>query len=499
MADFLDGSNKQRTVSHPRLPRSAAAEHLREVADADVSFDPSQWEGPLGNTPSHNHQCITQSNEIEQDLDKPPEAGATKAAAYQCAFQPLGGEDWLGVSFYVDFTRSDESSDSTGFDSLARTLDQAQAAAVDLERAKDNYIQVGAADEVMLGKHAFIVAPSGARLGGKGGLRMRWRLHSQHGLTVLIANMPEVHSSCPNVSIQASSEPLMRWGFSKVWGLMQDYIASMGGDIERNRLSRVDACVDLPEIEVGKFCEICNSEWFITRAKHGPNPYRQNGHATGFTVGKTPLLLRVYDKLRECGRESVKFCLLVDRGWAVVPESVTRVELQLSRTTLKKYGVDTVEDWINMRATILDKVIRSWFRLTDGPIDRRHTDRTAMHPLWENVCNAFTHCFGESDNLPLVPLPKQSVNMSKQVKQVVGILVGIFARIGKPIIDNEKFFREADFAMRDVVADRDLCAEVRRKMMKLGVPVPPVMDEACVVEKDTSENRVREQNLGLPF
>jgi hypothetical protein len=45
----------------------------------------------------------------------------------------------------------------------------------------------------------------------------------------------------------------------------------------------------------------------------------------------------------------------------------------------------------------------------------------------------------------------------------------MFARVGKDIYDNEKFFREVEAAIRDGVGDSDMSARVARKALELGV------------------------------
>lgn len=378
------------------------------------------------------------------------------------------------MTFCVDFTHNE----GQDFKHLANVLDQAQAAAVCTGRGKGIYATFGAADEVRCGEYVFIASPSGARLGGNGGLRMRWRLASQHGMTVLLANMPEKHDSCPNLSIQASSTVLMERGFRRVWELMQEYVVALGGKAVHNRLSRVDPCVDLRDISAPELCKVCNSDGFITRAKYGPNPFRVNGRASGFTVGKTPLLLRVYDKLLESYSDSNKYRLYIcSRFEGIEPEQATRVEYQLSRSTLKKYGVDTVEDWIEKRSTIVHRITNQWFRLTDGPLDRRHTERAITHPLWARICEAFAEVYDASADLELKPMPNREVDNSRLVKQVLGVLIGVFARAEKPITNNEKFLREARFALNEVIGDRDMAAEVRRKMILLGIDVPRELEE----------------------
>lgn len=92
-----------------------------------------------------------------------------------------------------------------------------------------------------------------------------------------------------------------------------------------------------------------------------------------------------------------------------------------------------------------------------------------MHPVWEKTREAFLAWCGEPTGQKLSPLPTLEISSSRQVATVIGIFCGMFARIGKDIYDNEKFFREALFAIQDVVGDRDMAAEVARKAIELGV------------------------------
>ena len=130
--------------------------------------------------------------------------------------------------------------------------------------------------------------------------------------------------------------------------------------------------------------------------------------------------------------------------------------------------MDTVEDWIVKRQAIIDKLTLEWFRLTDGPVDLKHANRSPVHPIWLKTREAFFECCQGSPDVLLEPLPKLHVDMSKQVKQIVGMFVGICARVGKDINNNEKFYREFEFAIRARVGNRDMAAEVKRKSLEMG-------------------------------
>ncbi len=385
-----------------------------------------------------------------------------------------GGEDWLSVNFYIDF-------ETEYFEELADKLNLAQAAAIDLASKSHSETTPLFHDEIELNGIRFIVAPRGSRLGtGNKALGMKWRLQSEHGITVMLANRAEAHKTTPNMAMVATSTVLMRRGFDTVWALMQDYVKALGGRIRTNKISRVDVCVDLADVSVEEFCTPFSQNWVVSRARQRDlyesgvfiSSHKVGRRPTGFAIGKTPLRLRVYDKLLEVSKSPEKLPLLATKRWGYLPMCATRVEYQISRAKLKQFGVDTVEDWIEKRLAIVGKLTLEWFRLTDGPVDQKHANRSPVLPLWLKAREAFFEwCLGSSDVL-LEPLPKLHVDMSKQIKQIVGMFIGICARVGKDICDNEKFYREFEFAIRDIVGNRDMAAEVKRKSLEIGNRIP---------------------------
>jgi hypothetical protein len=372
-----------------------------------------------------------------------------------------GSEDWLTVNFHVNHSR---------FDDLSKSLDAAQRAA-GLGSQRD--------DEIQVGDFRFIVADRGARQGrGEKFIFMRWRLTSENGLVLLLMNKADAHKLMPNITARATSLLLMRFGFDRVWGMMQYCIEQLGGEIVANKLSRVDPCVDLPGVPVSDFVDPFTKNWIVSRSRLRSNyavgtfvnEYLQGKRHTGFTIGKSPCLCRIYDKLVESQFDLQKRAILEATRWGGIPECASRVEFQLERQKLKHFGIDSVDDWIGKRAEVIDELTTNWLRLTDGPVDRKHADRTALHPVWIKARDAFFVWCGASEGQELIPLAKLDIRPSRQVNLAIGILKGMFARVGKDIQDNEQFFREVDFAIRDAVHERglDMAWEVQRKSKELG-------------------------------
>jgi hypothetical protein len=378
-----------------------------------------------------------------------------------CRKTITGSEDWLSVNLHVTHSR---------FEELSNALDAAQRAATLGSKGED---------EIQIGDLRFIVADRGARQGrGKKSIFMRWKLTGENGLVLLLMNKPDVSKAVANVAARATSLLLMRYGFDRVWQMMQYCVEQLGGVIEANKLSRVDPCVDLSGVPIIQFVEPFAKNWIVSRARNRANyatgtfvnEYLQAKQHTGFTVGRSPCLCRIYDKLVESRSDVLKLAVLEATRWGGMPSHASRVEFQIERAKLKQLGIDTVEHWIAKRADVIDELTTNWLRLTDGPVDRRHADRSGMHPVWQKTREAFFAWCGDSTGQELLPLPKLDIKPSRQVNLAIGILKGLFARVGKVIEDNEQFFREVDFAIRDAVHERDLdmAWEVERKSKELG-------------------------------
>ncbi len=387
----------------------------------DVSFDPALWdrEGDPSNTPTQ--KTIS------------------------------GGEDTLEVQLYVDFRE---------FPKLRDALDAARAAA-----------ECGSVgdDEIQLGRERGIVAPGGYRQGqGPKGAWMRWRLRTESGVELGIMNRAESHKTMPNVAVRIGSAALMQHGTDFMWNRARYLVEQLGGKIRSNKLSRVDVCVDLPGVPVEGFVELCRADRFVSRGKKRAM-FDEGRKATGYSIGGKQVMLRVYDKLDETKHDALKRALLKANRWGVLPNSATRVEFQMRRGKLKQLGVDSVEDWFEKRATVCEWLTNDWFRLTEGPVDRKHADRAAVHPLWVSVQGLFRDWCGKAGDVELTPLNKTQIDVNQQMKTVVGILVGVYARLGRQIRDNRHFILDVELTIREMISDRDMAEEVARRRRELGM------------------------------
>ena len=428
---------------------------LARLKGSNLGTEKRWWEGGLGGTAGGPPEAAATIPAVLRDFFKEGGPSNTPSMKTIC-----GGEDWLTLNLYLIHH---------DFDSLAKRLDQAREAA-----------QFEGDDEIIsFGDIRFQADSNGARQGDKQkGSWMRWRLVGENAFTLLLMNAERSNGIQPNGSIRVPSLPLMQRSIDEIYGEIEYIIDRMGSELEAAKVSRVDPCVDLPDVDIEEFCRPFRNGWIVTKARkrsgYGKgiqlSDFYLGSQPTGFTVGNSGLLLRVYEKLIESQRSVEKLALLRANRWGYIPEKAVRVEFQLGRQTLKRYGVDTFDDWLEKRAAICSELTNKWTRLTAASVDRKHADRCELHPIWLKTIAAFEEWTGTpSEDVDLTPLAKLNVDNSKVVKQAVGLLVGVMARSGKQLQDNEMFIRESIFEIQQAIADRNIPSEVKKKGIKLGL------------------------------
>lgn len=377
----------------------------------------------------------------------------------------FGGEDWLTLSLYLRHAE---------FDRLAKLLDERRTAAEARRQGED---------EFAIADQTFLVLPAGAKVGSKRGKAyFRWQLQSSMGYLLQLMNVPAFKGTMPNAKLIATSSVMMRLGIDGVSQQAFEAIRAMGAQLVCNKVSRVDACCDLPGRSVAPLKSAYESDHVICRADfndvHGAemhvvesdySMYRIRHEATSFNVGRGDVRIRIYDKVRECKFDLEKLELLIRCRWGMFPKRAIRAEYQLRRQKLKQLGVDSLADWIEKRAAIVRYLTHSWFRLTDGPVDRKHPDRMPILPEWREVQEGFAAWTGAGPMPELEPIESQAMPPEHYVKSIIGLFVSLFARTGVSIDGNEAYFQECLSRILDEIERRDMASEVRRRVLELGV------------------------------
>lgn len=377
----------------------------------------------------------------------------------------FGGEDWVTLSLYLRHR---------SFSELVERLDKHRLAA-------EHHHQGG--DELTLADQQFLMLPLGAKASSKRSKAyFRWQLQSATRFTLQLMNRESCEGTMPNAKMVATSLVLMRLGVDEVVRQAFAALEALGADVVRNKVSRVDVCCDLPDRKVEPLKLAFDAEHYVSRGKmsdeHGAltefrdsdmSVYRVGSEVTSFNLGRCDARMRVYEKVKECKHDIVKLQTLIDCRWGVFPYWAIRVEFQLRRAKLKALGVDSFADWMANRATIVHYLTHDWFRLTDGPVDHKHPDRTPTLPVWQEVQGGMASWTGGGHLLELGPIPSQPMPPDHYVKSIVGSLKSLFAKTGTVIDSNETFWHEAMWRIVDEIEDRNMAAEVARRILELGV------------------------------
>ncbi len=140
-------------------------------------------------------------------------------------------------------------------------------------------------------------------------------------------------------------------------------------------LSRVDFAFDyhLSKIDF-------DEDDFVTLSEKD-NKYRKNRKIQTFNFGKGDVVLRVYDKVDEIEEESHKtwFYDLWD-----VKESVWRIEFQVRKDVLRRFGIRTFDDLKDSSGDLLRYLATEHDTLRIRSDDSNRS-RWPLHPLWRDL------------------------------------------------------------------------------------------------------------------
>ncbi|PQO43514.1 hypothetical protein C5Y93_22945 [Blastopirellula marina] len=313
------------------------------------------------------------------DVSRPPESiskGVVNAQTY------LGGEDTVDISLYVEW-------DENEWENTVELLDSCK---YDAQREDGDR---GIFD---LGGWQFQVLPNGS--GSRSGILSSFIVNGL-GMQFKFTKSRTPKGTTPNARVHIGSLPLIVQGLDECWRQAKDVIAGLGGEILENKVSRVDSCVDLPDVPMETFVKPLLAKHYTCRAR-GTSFHMSLETINSFAIGKEPLC-RIYDKaLEQTERNNPeKFAAMVQNRWnGVVPETAARIEWQLRRETLKEFGINTIEDWKEKRTGVF-RYLFDWLRFIDAgdrEFDRRNPERFPTLPIWETALEAFKHWGGQSDS-----------------------------------------------------------------------------------------------------
>ena len=276
-------------------------------------------------------------------------------------------------------------------------------------------------------KGLLVGLPSGRKcIFRPGGKAPNYRFHLQFEAYNLFIAKTAKPGKSPNVYLSISSKTLWLNGIDTALSWITEDLKAIGkGKILFVQVSRVDLCADF-WIPGGLSHEFLLSHK-ATRTDKG-NIYLGKDKLETYYVGnvKSPVQLRIYNKGLEVGQGGTKFWFL-DLWKRESTEDVWRIEFQIRRPELKRFGINLLDDLKEKRAGLWRHLTMKWFSLRLE--DNKKTDRKTIHPLWCSVQDCFNQ--GNSDN-ELQPLPKSVVDVSPEwhLSHIDGCLSSFAARLG---------------------------------------------------------------------
>ena len=178
----------------------------------------------------------------------------------------------------------------------------------------------------------------------------------------------------PSFFVKYSSFALWCKGAKFLHERFLKWAESLGLEAVRSEgLSRVDFAFDfhLPVIDF-------DEDSFVTTAAKD-SQHRKNGKVQTFTMGRDEIVLRVYNKSDEILEASGKYWLYL--FWKEQTEDVWRVEWQVRKETLKRFGLRTFQDLFEGYGDVL-RYLNSEHTSLRVRTEDGNRSRWPLHPLW---------------------------------------------------------------------------------------------------------------------
>lgn len=353
-----------------------------------------------------------------------PQSSQVKLSGYP-EYQAAGGIDWLEGGAFVQWE----------LHAFLTLMDQLAEAKLAAQQGGEKWLDTTAGP--------LRVHSTGFKRGGERGRHFDFKLE-YFGVQVGLANREAPGADEANLCMCQRGRACLLLGAREAHARVGEFVARLGGVVAREKLTRVDLCLDVAQLDVGELQRLVDRDQFVTRAKRGKGHRDLMEHrGTGFTIGSHPARLVVYDKMAEQlgTHDALYLQALVERRWGgTLPEKATRIEFQLGRRWLTKHGIDSPADIFERAGTVLDKLAGEWFRITDEPVDRenKHQSRAATHPLWQAIHGAFLAVFGQPTG-QLFPLLRARVSPDRLVKQGVGCFSRAMLQRGLPVDPPAKY------------------------------------------------------------
>jgi len=226
--------------------------------------------------------------------------------------------------------------------------------------------------------------------------------------------------SSPSVYLQMKSAFIWSAGLVEAYLQVRKLVEWLcKGAVYGEQVSRVDIFADF---EWAEGFEAADVKKFVTHLRVRAY-YQPDKSLSGFSLGKGDLVCRIYDKSYDARRTGKHW--LFDQ-WCVGRDApVWRVEFQLRRKKLVRFGVESFEDVITECQALWDHCSQKAVRMCE--IIGSNVTRRPPTPFWNGAQAArFELC----DDVPLIDLPpvERYGQSAEQVISQINGLIKSYAR-----------------------------------------------------------------------
>ena len=180
----------------------------------------------------------------------------------------------------------------------------------------------------------------------------------------------------PNFYVTYTSFGLWHHGALNLHQRFLEWAASVGLEPFMNeRLSRVDTTFDylIPVIDF-------DQDSFVSIAEKD-SQWRSGKKVETFTIGRSPIILRVYFKSAEIKNESHKTWFYDLWG---EKENVWRIEWEVRKEPLRNVGIITFDDLMERQGDLLRNLAHNHTSLRRKTMDS-NPSRWPLHPVWKDL------------------------------------------------------------------------------------------------------------------
>ncbi|HYL87761.1 MAG TPA: hypothetical protein VEU32_03230 [Burkholderiales bacterium] len=177
----------------------------------------------------------------------------------------------------------------------------------------------------------------------------------------------------PSFFVTYRSEALWRDGTARLHERFLDWAHAIGFEqVKLETLSRVDFAFDyhLPAVDF-------DEESFVSLSA-ADSKHRRDRKLRGVAFGQSDVRLRVYDKVAEIGEKSLKVWFFDLWG---EKEDVWRIEWQVRKELMRRFGIRTVGDLIEGQGDVL-RYLAAEHDTLRVPSSDPNRSRWPLHPLW---------------------------------------------------------------------------------------------------------------------